>query len=114
MKETSGSAGLRQAIGWKAAWFSLLAPLGSLLIVFVSFSLLFHFGPDDSQHIAQLILGSALIIQTIGLIMGIAGGLIATSGLAKGISVIGLLLSVALGFVTVALLSITIWGMGGG
>lgn len=114
MKETDGLAGLRHSFGWKAAWFSLLAPFGSVLVVFVCFSLLFHFGPDNSQSIAQMILGGALIIQIIGLILGIAGGLVATSRLAKGISVIGLLLSVALGFVTVALLSVTIWGMGRG
>ena len=113
MTETNTRLDPKQSFGWKAAWFSLLAPLGSVLIAFVSFYLLFHFGPDNSQSIAQMILGGALIIQIVGLVLGIAGGLIATSGLAKGISVIGLLLSVALGFVTFVLLSITIWGMGG-
>lgn len=107
MTETNTRLDPKQLFGWKAAWFSLLAPLATALGVFVSFCLLYHFTSDKTQaSVDKLILGGALIIEFVSLTMAIAGGLIANSYWAKGIAAIGFLLSLGLAFFTLILLGI--------
>jgi hypothetical protein len=100
----------KQAFRWKAAWFSLLAPLGSALISFLAFSFLEHFCSGNTENlVAQWILGGVFIIQIISLMMGIFG---AYGGnlLTKTIALIGMVASFIVGDVAFALLSMAAGG----
>lgn len=85
-----------------------------MFIALVSFYFSTHFCSNETQDFAtRLVLGAAFIVQIASVILGVAGGLMAKNALAKGMAVVGLLLSLGLGFVTFTLLGVTIWGMGG-
>jgi hypothetical protein len=113
MKESDARFNLTQAFAWKAAWFSLLAPLSSVLIALALSYFSNDSGPNPTltpAFIGKLVFGGALLVQITSLIMAVAGGLIAESYLAKGIAVIGLFLSLGTGFVALLLLLLETWG----
>jgi hypothetical protein len=102
----------KEAFRRKAAWFSFLAPLSCILIFFAFLLVQDRFSEGVQDLAFKLIGGGTFFIQIISVVMG-GYGIFAKDIIAKIFAVLGIVISLVVGFFAFFVLAFSIWGWNG-